>query len=181
MKLKKLIAVFLVFLLLFNALGFYGVFVGLQYKTGLDLVQRLDKQDYQQEETVTIKVPMALPYHIDTEVYERVDGEIEHNGEFYRLVKQKLEKDTLYIVCIKDQDSKRIKQALADYVKTFTDKPVDAKQSGKLFTGFIKDFLPSSIEITPASSGWNYTVATISLCDSFSSRSIAVFSPPPQS
>jgi len=180
-KLKKLIAVFLVFLLLFNALGFYGVFVGLQYKTGLDLVQRLDKQDYQQEETVTIKVPMALPYHIDTEVYERVDGEIEHNGEFYRLVKQKLEKDTLYIVCIKDQDSKRIKQALADYVKTFTDKPVDAKQSGKFFTGFIKDFLPSSIEISPVSLGWNYTVATIPLCDSFNSRSIAVFSPPPQS
>lgn len=181
MKLKKLIAIFLVFLLLFNALGFYGVFVGLQYKIGLDLVQRLDKHDYQREETVTIKVPMALPYHIDTGVYERVDGEIEHKGEFYRLVKQKLEKDTLYIVCIKDQDSKRIKQALADYVKTFTDKPVDAKQSGKFFTGFIKDFLPSSIEITPASSGWNYTVVTITLCDSFNSRSIAVFSPPPQS
>lgn len=180
LELKKLIAIFLVFLLLFNALGFYGLFVGLQYKTGLDLVQRLDKQEYLEEETVTLKVPMALPYHIDTEVYDRVDGEIEHNGEFYRLVKQKLEKDTLYIVCIKDHDSKRIKQALTDYVKTFTDKPMDAKQSGKFFTGFIKDFLRSSMEITLASSGWNYTVATTSLFDSFNSRSIAVFSPPPQ-
>ena len=144
-------------------------------------MQRLDKQEYLEEETVTLQVPMALPYHIDTDVYDRVDGEIEYKGEFYRLVKQKLEKDTLYIVCIKDHDSKRIKQALTDYVKTFTDKPVDAKQSGKFFIGFIKDFLPSSIEITPASSGWNYSVAKTSSCDSFSSRSIAVFSPPPQS
>ena len=98
---------------------------------------------------------MTLPYHLDSE-YERVDGEIEHDGEFYRLVKQKLEKDTLYIVCIKDHDSKRIKQALADYVKTFTDKPVDAKHQGKFSASFIKDFLPTSIEITPASAGWNY-------------------------
>ena len=34
--------------------------------------------------------------------YERVNGEFEHNGEFFKLVKQKLENDTLNIVCIKD-------------------------------------------------------------------------------
>lgn len=176
---KRLIAIFLVFLLLFNALGFYGLFVGLRYKTASDLVARLDKQQYLDEETVTLKIPMAIPYHPDSE-YKRVDGEIEHDGEFYRLVKQKLQKDTLYIVCIKDYDSKRIKQALADYVKTFTDKPVDAKNSGKVFNTFIKDFLPTSIEITPASAGWNYSLLVAGNNDSFNSRSVAVVSPPPQ-
>jgi len=177
--LKRSIAIFLIFLLLFNALGFFGLFVGLRYKTASDLVERLDNNQYMEDETVTIKVPMTIPYHLDSE-YERVDGEIEHNGEFYRLVKQKLQKDTLYIVCIKDQDSKRIKQALADYVKTFTDKPVDAKHAGKFLTSFIKDFLPTSIEITPASAGWNHEVSLAGIFDSFSSRSIAVVSPPPQ-
>lgn len=176
---KRIIAIFLILLLLFNALGFYGLFVGLRYKTASDLVARLDKQQYLDEETVTLKIPMTIPYHLDTE-YERVDGEIEHNGEFYRLVKQKLQKDTLYIVCIKDFGSKRIKQALADYVKTFTDKPVDAKSPGKFLTSFIKDFLPTSIEIKPASAGWNYSVALSGISDSFDSRSLAVFSPPPQ-
>jgi len=178
-RLKRLIAIFLIFLLLFNALGFFGLFVGLRYKTASDLVERLDNDQYMEEETVTIKVPMTIPYHLDSE-YERVDGEIEHNGEFYRLVKQKLQKDTLYIVCIKDQESKRIKQALADYVKTFTDKPVDTKHAGKFFTNFIKDFLPTSIEISPASAGWNHEVSLAGIFDSFSSRSIAVVSPPPQ-
>ena len=176
---KRLIAIFLVFLLLFNALGFYGLFVGLRYKTAIDLVARLDKQQYLDEETVTLRIPMTLPYHQDSE-YERVDGEIEHQGEFYRLVKQKLQKDTLYIVCIKDYDSKRIKQALADYVKTFTDKPVDAKSSGKILTSFIKDFLPTTLEIKPASAGWNYSVTIADISESFDSRSLAVFSPPPQ-
>ena len=176
---KRLIAIFLIFLLLFNALGFFGLFVGLRYKSAKDLVERLDKQEYLDEETVTLRIPMTLPYHLDSD-YERVDGEIEHKGEFYRLVKQKLQKDTLYIVCIKDYDSKRIKQALADYVKTFTDKPVDAKHAGKFLTNFIKDFLPTSIEITPASAGWNYSFLSAGIIDSFSSRSLAVVSPPPQ-
>ncbi len=179
LRLKKLIAIFLVFLLLFNALGFFGLFVGLRYKSAIDLVERLDKQEYLDDETVTLRIPMSLPYHLDSE-YERVDGEIEHNGDFYRLVKQKLQKDTLYIVCIKDYDSKRIKQALTDYVKTFTDKPVDAKNTGKFLTNFIKDFLPTSIEISPASAGWNYAVTSAGIIDSFSSRSLAVVSPPPQ-
>lgn len=178
--LKKLISIFLVFLLLFNALGFYGLFVGLRYKTGQDLAQRLDNHQYSDDETITLKVPMALPYRPDSE-YERVDGEIEHQGEFYRLVKQKLEKDTLFIVCIKDHNSKRIKQALADYVKTFTDKGADSKQSAKFLSGFIKDFLPSSIAITAASSGWNYAVARTFIDDFFNSRSVAVFGPPPRS
>jgi len=67
--LKKIAAIFLVLLLLFNALGFFGLFVGLQYKTKLDLVQRLDNDDYRVEETVTLKVPLALPYHIDSDEF----------------------------------------------------------------------------------------------------------------
>ncbi len=66
-------------------------------------------------------------------------------GEFYRLVKQKYQNDTLFMVCIKDHASKRIEQAVTDYVKTFTDKPIDTKHSGKVNTNFIKDFLPSRI------------------------------------
>jgi len=180
-SLKKLTSIFFALLVLFNALGFYGLLVGLQYKKGLDLVQRLDNEQYKETETVTFRFPLALPYHIDKKVFERVDGEIEHQGEFYRLVKQKLERDTLYIVCIKDNDSKRIRHALTDYVKTFTDKPTNAKQNAKFLSGFIKEFLPTSISITSASSGWNHAVAlsTDNLIDA-NGLSLSVISPPPQ-
>ncbi|MEO7990347.1 MAG: hypothetical protein ABI663_12450 [Chryseolinea sp.] len=160
---KKLIAIFLVCLLLFNALGFVGLFMGLHYKTSQDLVQRLDNRDYSDSETVTLKVPMAIPYHIDSEEFERVDGEIEHQGEFYRLVKQKLVKDTLYIVCIKDMASKRLKQALADYVKTFTDKPSNSNhQSINITSTFIKDYIAQSFSVEFSSAGWTQEVAVSS-------------------
>ena len=177
---KKIVSILLIFLLLFNALGFYGLFIGLRYKSKLDLVRRLDKQQYSEDETITLKIPISIPYQMGTE-YERIDGEIEHHGEFYRMVKQKLESDTLYIVCIKDHESKRIKQALTDYVKTFTDEPVDAKHNGKNFTSFIKDFLPTSVHITEVSFGWNHAIDVNTSFKFFYDRSIAIFTPPPQS
>lgn len=167
---KKLIAIFLVCLLLFNALGFVGLFMGLRYKTSQDLVQRLDNRDYSDDETVTLKVPMAIPYHIDSEEFERVDGEIEHQGEFYRLVKQKLVKDTLYIVCIKDLASKRLKQALAAYVKTFTDKSSNSNHhSSNITSTFIKDYIPQPFSVEFSSTGWTQEVAV-------SSRSVVLLS-----
>lgn len=178
--LKRIVSIFLVFLLLFNALGFYGLLQGLHYKTTLDLVHRLDNDLYSEDETLTLKVPITIPYQLDSEDYERVDGEIEYEGEVYRLVKQKLESDTLFIVCIKDHAGKRIKQALADYVKTFTDKPFHAKQTGKIFTSIIKDFLPTSISLSSAATGWNYSVAIESHVDFYYDRSVTVSTPPPQ-
>lgn len=180
-RLKRLASIFFVFLMLFNALGFYGLLQGLRYKSTLDLVERLDDHQYTAEETVTLTVPLTMPYQLDTKDYERVDGEIQYNGEFYRLVKQKFDNDTLYIVCIKDHTSKRINQALMDYVKTFRDNPMHGKQSSQNLTAFIKDFLPTSIGILHACDGWNYSVASESIEQFFSSRSLAVVTPPPQS
>jgi len=157
--LKKAIAIFLVLLLLFNALGFVGLFVGLRYKTSQDLVQRLDNLDYSEDETITLSMPISIPYHMDSEEYERVDGEIEHEGEFYRLIKQKLVKDTLYIVCIKDSKSKRIKQAFADYVKSFTDKPTNTNhQTTNIASTFIKDYIPQTFHVESSSTGWTQDV-----------------------
>jgi hypothetical protein len=50
--------------------------------------------DIRKDETILLKIPVAVPYQIDSEGYERVDGEFEHQGEFYRLVKQKYQNDT---------------------------------------------------------------------------------------
>jgi hypothetical protein len=161
-------------------LGYYGVFIGLQYTTASSLTARLDADQYSDEETFTLKMPMAVPYHEDTDQYKRVDGEIEYNGEFYRLVKQKLSKDTLYIVCLKDTERKNIKLALKDYVKTFTDKPVDAKQNTKAFIGFIKDYLPTSIAVISLTDGWSNSLQFYRTQDQIRDLSLSKPTPPPK-
>ncbi len=178
---KTTIATVLIVLILFNTMGFYGLFLGLGYKAKKEMVHRLDEDRYAPEETITLKLPLSIPYIIDDEDYKRVDGSFEHQGEFYRLVKQKLSNDTLFIVCIKDVKTKNIKQALADYVKTFTDKPHDGKSHSKTQLTFIKDFVPSTFVVSHSSEGWNRSV-TVSLASSSLSEDCApaIPGPPPR-
>ena len=142
----------LVVLLLLNVMGYYGLFLGLKYKNTVRVMERINAAGYNPSEAMTLKIPLSIPYYGDTD-FERVDGEIEHQGEFFRLVKQKLEKDTLYVVCIKDSNAKHIHKALTDYVKTFSDQSSD-QSNNKAFRSIIKDYFPAYFSLEWAAGGW---------------------------
>jgi hypothetical protein len=118
------------------------------------MTHALDADEYDESQALTIKIPVAIPYAVDSHDFVRVAGTFQHEGEFYRLVKQRLLSDTLHIVCIKDQQSKRINQALTDYVKTFTDKPASDSQHVLTFSDFIKDYLTTTTSISSLNFGW---------------------------
>jgi hypothetical protein len=176
--LKKTFSILLVILLLLNVLGYYGVFLGLQYKNAHDLALRLDADNYSNDEAVTIKVPVAIPY-METTDYERATGEFEYNGEFYSLVKQKFVQDTLVIVCVKNHERKQIKNALVNYVKTFTDKPASGHQA-KTVPSLIKDFLPTNISIESSVTGWVLASPFKKEANTFASTDLPIISPPPR-
>lgn len=175
---KKVISYLLAVLLLLNVLGYYGLFLGLKYQHSESFTQRLDEERYSHSETVTLKVPVAIPYLQNTD-FERVNGELEYNGEFFRLVKQRFASDTLYIVCIKDTRSKHIKQALAEYVKTFSDHPVTSKSSDTL-PSFIKDYLSHTFSIYHTTDSWSNTFLFPANEALTHFLSLSVSSPPPK-
>jgi hypothetical protein len=152
---KKSLTLLLLLLFVLNIVGYYGVFVGLRLSADRTMREQFDADSYISEE-VTFKVPIAIPYASDSREFERVDGEFEHEGQVYRLVKQKLQSDTLYIVCVKDHQAQKINQALADYVKSYTDKPFNAKQSVKSMNVFSKDFISTAITLEASSTGWDF-------------------------
>jgi hypothetical protein len=176
---KKIATLFLLFLFLLNVLGYYGVFVGLQVKTTQQMRQNFDDDNYVHQE-ITFKVPLTVPYNTDSKEYSRVDGEFEHNGEVYRLVKQRFQSDTLYIVCVKDNTSKDINQALEDYVKTFTDKPVSSKGNSKNIQNLIKDYITTSTALQTRNKGWSYAVLRGDVVVSYPSWTSQSTSPPPK-
>lgn len=158
---RRLITYCLLFLFLLNALGFYGIFAGLHWKNGRDLNSRLDDNQYSAAETRTFKIPLHVPYGVDSKDFERVEGEFQYEGETFRLVKQRLHRDTLELVVVRDAKSKEINQALADYVKTFTDKPESAKSTTKITFDFSKDFLSTRIAISSQHTGWSYHLSPV--------------------
>jgi hypothetical protein len=140
-------------------------------KFAFDANNDLDHESFSGSDLLTLKVPLTLPYTSDSQEFERVSGEFEHQGDVYRLYKQKLYRDTLYIVCVKDVSTKKINQALVDYVKTFADKPQNSKQSaGKETPTLIKDYLSCVILIESEHYGWENPIKYCTSTDQYTSR-----------
>ena len=118
---------------------------------------------------------------MDAEQFERVDGDFEYQGQFYKLVKQKLSKDTLYVVCIKNQDKKQLFDALTEYIKLSNDLPSTSKQALKLWGSIVKDYLPNESIGLAQSLGWSVVneFGRDQLL-AFTSPSTLVISPPPE-
>src|SRR5690606_13274439 len=99
---KKGLSIIVLIVFLFNVGGHYLVFWGLRFQTDQQVSGWIDAEKYHPGDLIELKIPVSLPYPIYQTGYERVEGIIEHNGEFFRLVKQKYESDTVYVLCVRD-------------------------------------------------------------------------------
>jgi hypothetical protein len=131
---------FFLFIFLFQVGGYYLVFWAMDHRAKSDLLQRLDAGDYNSKEAIVLTIPFTMPYPVYQDGYERVDGDFEYNGESFKLIKQKLENDTLFIVCIKDRESTRIAAAYSDFTKVTHNHPVSSKKAISFLTKIYKDF-----------------------------------------
>lgn len=152
---KNLSAILFTLLVLFNALGFYTIFLGWEYKNETQLIQSFDRGNYNTEHEITLQIPVSIPYATDQADFERVNGEFNYKGEVYRLVKQRYSNDTLHIVCVRDVESKRIHSALQDYVKTLSAHADNSKNSNKITISFIKDYYQPLFAVSHQSWGWS--------------------------
>lgn len=153
-KLKRSVSLALVILVFLNTMGYYLVFLGIEYRNDIRMLRLLDTSDYNPSVPITVKIPIAVPYLSDETEFTRVDGKYEHRGEYYRMVKQRYAQDTLYIICIKDNENKRIRGAMSDYVRTFAHNPIDPQSSAKLILSFNKDYIQPHIELKTSTAGW---------------------------
>lgn len=160
-------------------MGYYGVFLGLHLKNDIAITKALDANIYDPTETITLTVAVSIPYMPDQPDFDRLEGQFEHKGELYRMIKQRYAKDTLTIVCFKDTEHKNIDLALSDYVKTVTDKAPDSNQTSKTTISFIKDYIPMSFGIASVTEGWALTIQHRSHYLSFiSTFSASIIHPP---
>jgi len=150
---RNFAAIALISLLLFNIVGYQGLFIGLAYHHDQKIERFVDLDQFEGELT-TLKVPIALPYPSENTSFERADRKFEFQGEHYRFVKQKLANDTLVIVCYKDHQRKQLASAFSEVVKTLADQNSDQPQSKQL-PSFLKEYLSGTFEIESITNGWS--------------------------
>jgi hypothetical protein len=181
--LKRLVSIFFLIVFLFNVGGYYIVFWGIQNQASKNLLKRLDADDFSKEDLVVLTIPLTLPYPISANDggYERIDGEFRHDGEYYKLIKQKLENDTLFIVCYRDRDATRIASALTDYSNVANSVPAGTKHAQNFISKIYKDYNTTEFTIHYKSRLLYEQVYLASSDLFFDGRAVPVDSPPPKS
>lgn len=130
----------LLLVFLFNIGGYYVIFLGLTQHAKKNLLHRLDASEYLDEQAIVLSLPINMPYPLFGGDYERLRGSFEYRGEYYALVKQKLENDTLFVVCIKDVRQKHIAVTLSDYARIANDQSGASRQAFSFLAKLVKDF-----------------------------------------
>jgi hypothetical protein len=123
--LKKIAAIVLLILLVFNWCGYRFLFNWAQEKADTQLEAKLDKNEYREDDLIEISVPLNLPYQTDWADFERVDGEIEIDGIHYKYVKRKVQQGQLVLKCIPNHSKQQMLNARDTFFQLVNDLQQD--------------------------------------------------------
>jgi hypothetical protein len=138
----------------------------------------IDASQYSGSDIMIAKFPLSLPYPVNFNGYERVNGEFECNGETFKLVKQNHVNDTLYVVFIKDKKGSAINKTFNDFAKNNTSEPL-SKSASRLIDSLAKQFLTDTTQLHSLCDGWQKTLSFIITNPCMDYRAQSVSTPPP--
>jgi hypothetical protein len=126
---KKIAAISLICLLVFNWYGYRFVTGYFQKKADTQLEAKIDVNDYDESQLVEIRVALDMPYQASSSDFERHYGEIELDGKIYAYVKRKIENGYLVLKCIPNTVKQDIKNA--DNILFTVNNGLDQEHNGK--------------------------------------------------
>lgn len=118
---RKTAAILLLMLIAFNTIGYKLWFNYAMQQADFSLEASLNKNNFNQQDLFTLKIPLHLPYQNTTSSFERVDGEITVNGKNYKFVQRMVQNDTLYLQCISHAEKNTLEKKSNDYFGTVND------------------------------------------------------------
>ncbi|GAO45271.1 hypothetical protein [Flavihumibacter petaseus] len=148
-QVKKLAAILLCAVLLFNWVGYRFFFNYVESSTSQRLNTQLDEDIYNESELITIKIPVqGLPYYTNSPVFDRVKGSITIGGLNYQYVEKRIYNDSVEMRCIPNAQATHISNARDAFFQMVADLQ-QTNSSGKHApvkpTISLKTFLPDCV------------------------------------
>ena len=98
---KRIAAILLICVLLFNWIGYQFYTAFMEQRADETLIASLDENSYSESDLISIKVPAVhLSSYVNDKEFVRVDGKIEIEGVQYNYVKRRFANDSLELMCI---------------------------------------------------------------------------------
>jgi len=135
--LRKIAAILLMLILLFNIGGYRIVIPLIQDKADHKLEALLDNSEYDEAQLIEIRVTMNMPYQQRFTAYERHYGEIEIDGIAYTYVKRKIEGDVVIFKCIANEARQQFKSIQNNLAQANSNTDMDQPGQQKQQTSFV--------------------------------------------
>lgn len=119
--LKRLAAILFIAIVLFNLYGYQFVIDFFQNKQETQLQSTIDKDQYNEQDLVYIKLPVNLPYYSNSSQYEKITGAVTVNGVEYRYVKRRIYNDSIELACVLNTGKEQFQSARDEFMKLSND------------------------------------------------------------
>ncbi len=153
---KKLAAILLLALFLFNTVGYYLLVNWMDHKQDIAFTRQIDNRQYDESSLIEISVPLALPYYNNSS-YERIDGEVTVKGITYKYVERKVENGMLLVRCLPDYGKQQLQEKAVNYFAGVNGLKQDAPQknsdSRQIIKNIVTDF--EELQLVAVSSIFN--------------------------
>jgi Fic family protein len=147
---RKIAAILLLAIFAFNLFGYKLYVAYAEYKAAAYMYNTLLQNEYSNEELITIKKQINLPYYNNTSSYTDVNGEVEINGMIYTYVKYRIYNDCVEMLCLPNSQKTRIKQAKTDYFAAVADVNKNKSEKNKTANNTLKKSLSDFENFTMA-------------------------------
>jgi hypothetical protein len=115
---KKLLAIFCLCLFFISTIGYYYISHISILFSNTQLQSAIDNNTIHQQDIQLIKVPIQLPYQIDWNEFEKIEGSVAYNGITYKYIGRKLTKDTMVYQCVPNLQQKAIENNVVHFTKS---------------------------------------------------------------
>ncbi|MBS1511286.1 MAG: hypothetical protein JST86_10635 [Bacteroidetes bacterium] len=123
---RKFAAISLLLVFAFNLFG-YRLFVSLLVKKADQTLElALDNNRYNDNELISVKKAIHLPYYNNQKEFTRAYGEVEMNGILYQYVKSRIYNDTLEMMCIPNISKQELLKSKDNFTQVAFDLQKDA-------------------------------------------------------
>jgi len=129
--LRKSLSVFLLLVLLFNMAGYRAWFYYAEKQADATLEANLDNNQYNENDLITLSIPLNNPYLLEESGFQRVNGEVNVGGKNYKFVKRRVTDGKLVLRCIPDTRKMVLKNAKAALGNSSNDIANSGKGSSK--------------------------------------------------
>jgi hypothetical protein len=96
-------------------IGYRAWFYYAEKKADASMEARLDKDQYDENELVSVTIPLYNPYQLDQNSFERVNGEFNYQGKTFKFVKRRIVDGKLVLLCIPDTHKTILKKARTEF------------------------------------------------------------------